>query len=302
MIMTRFWYCFQFFHVTPLLYIQSPIFQVFWVIFFQNKSKASIPWRGSAQSGFRLYDGLRPACRHIWSPVWTTNDAGCGWLPESWIAFLSPEKIKAYGRLSVRGFDVVPVTSKQPPFHLTGEAIFSFNCRRARLRGESGVDKGFPAPMPHVRKSGATCLEGDICGNSGLQAGEVRHGNPVWRTALPRGGGHQSHRTGECPAFPMYFPVTYSRPPIVSTAFYIVYGSTILHLINSLNHLFLNFSHLHLLDSWGLFWLSIDFTRHRNKTLHCRWRFLCFSQKISHFPMPSVLLSFIFLFFWKDYL
>lgn len=114
MIMTRLWYCFQFFHVTPLLYTKILIFQVFEWYFFQ---KTLILWMGSARCGFRLCAGLRPACRHRWSPGWTTNDIECGWLPESWIAFLSPVKIKAYGRLSTRGFDVVLI-SEEVQYHL----------------------------------------------------------------------------------------------------------------------------------------------------------------------------------------
>ena len=185
MIMTWLWYCFQFFHVTPLLYTKILIFQVFeWYFFSKNIN--------TVKEICKVW--LSPVC---WSATSMSSQMKSG---------LNDERYRMWMTIGI------------------------MDCLLATRE-----DQGICPPLYQ----------------------RIWCRSHFWRSSIS---------------------------PFGDTLRYWIYGSIILHLLNSLNHLFLNFSHLHLLDSWGLFWLSIDFTRHRNKSLHFRWRFLCFSLKNFSFP------------------
>ena len=188
MIMTRFWYCFQFFHVTPLIYTKKLICQAFLSEIFQKKIKSINTMTG--------------ICAVWLSPIWWSETSMSSQMKSG----LNDERCRMWMTTGI--MDWLLVTRE---------------------------DQGIWPPL---------CWK-------------IWCRSHFWRSSIS---------------------------PFGDTLRYWIYGSIILHLLNSLNHLFLNFSHLHLLDSWGLFWLSIDFTRHRNKSLHFRWRFLCFSLKNFSFP------------------
>ena len=155
MIMTRLWYCFQFFHVTPLNIHQKTNLSSFLEWDFSKNINTvkricevwfpPVCWSATSMSS-QMMSGLNGKRCGMWMTIGimdcllvTREDQGI-WPP-------------LCQRIWCRSGN-----KQTAPFPLTGETIFPVNCSGAGLPwgGESGVDKGFPdthASCPEIRCS-----------------------------------------------------------------------------------------------------------------------------------------------------